>query len=236
MTNLSISSVRIVKSREQFDAPSGETFAVGEAMRIDESTGKVTPGNATSADEADVKGVACKAAVYAGETVTVVRKGLLDVGEALAGMDIDAPIYLSATDGLFADASPGTNEQQTATITGTPTGGTFTLTFAGATTATIAYDAAASAVQSALELLSTIGAGNVKVTGSAGGPYTVEFINDLADTNVAAMTASGAGLTGGTTPGVTIATAAAGVQEKICGRVAAAWGATTADKLFEIDL
>ena len=39
---------------------------------------------------------------------------------------------------LTAPAGPGTNEVQTVTITGTPTGGTFTLTFRGATTGTIA--------------------------------------------------------------------------------------------------
>jgi len=54
-----------------------------------------------------------------------------------------------------------------------PTGGTFTLTHAGQTTAAIAYNAAASAVQSALEALTSIGAGNVVVAGAAGGPYNV---------------------------------------------------------------
>lgn len=61
----------------------------------------------------------------------------------------------------------------TVTIGGTPTGGTFTLTFGGQTTAGIAYNAANTAVDSALELLSSVGTGNATVTGSAGGPYTV---------------------------------------------------------------
>lgn len=56
----------------------------------------------------------------------------------------------------------------TVTIGGTPTGGTFTLTFGGQTTAGIAYNAATSAVQSALVALSSIGAGNAVVTGSVG--------------------------------------------------------------------
>lgn len=102
------------------------------------------------------------------------------------------------------------NETQTATITGTPTGGTFTLTYAGQTTAGIAYNATANTVKNALQALSTIGNGNVAVTGSAGGPYTVTFQGDLAGTDVAAMTASGAGLTGGSSPSVGIATAGAG--------------------------
>lgn len=112
--------------------------------------------------------------------------------------------------GLWGPYAGATDEQQTVTITGAPGGGTFTLTFDGATTAAIAYNAAASAVQSALEALPNITAGQVAVSGSAGGPYTVTFTGGLGGTNVAAMTASGASLTGGTSPGVTIATATAG--------------------------
>jgi hypothetical protein len=45
------------------------------------------------------------------------------------------------------------NEVQRITITGTPTGGTFTLTFQGNTTAPIAYNASAATVVAALEAL-----------------------------------------------------------------------------------
>jgi hypothetical protein len=87
------------------------------------------------------------------------------------------------------------NERQTVTIEGTPMGGTFTLTFTSPqpdsteqTTAPIADNApapGAGSVQQALEALSNIGAGNVAVSGSPGGPYTVEFKGaHYADTNV----------------------------------------------------
>lgn len=102
------------------------------------------------------------------------------------------------------------NETQSVTVTGSPTGGTFTLTYAGQTTSGIAYNASAATVRSALEALSTVGYGNVDVTGS--GPYTVTFRGDLAGTNVAQMTASGSGLTGGSSPNVTVATSNAGAQ------------------------
>ncbi|MGV9744591.1 hypothetical protein ACWDTG_06715 [Rhodococcus zopfii] len=82
-----------------------------------------------------------------------------------------------------------TSSTSTVTIGGSPTGGTFTLTVGGQTTAGIAYNAAASAVQSALEALSTVGAGKATVTGSAGGPYIVV----LSDGGI--ITASGSGLT-----------------------------------------
>jgi hypothetical protein len=100
----------------------------------------------------------------------------------------------------------GANEAQTVTITGAPTGGTFTLTYSGQTTAAIAYNASALVVQQRLAALSNIEDGAVSVTGSNGGPYTVTFTSGQ---DVAQMTATSS-LTGGTTPGVTIATATAG--------------------------
>jgi len=110
-----------------------------------------------------------------------------------------------------AIALGGANEQQTVTITGTPTGGNFTLTLNGATTANIAYNAAASAVQSALEALPNIGVGNVAVTGGAlpGTPVVVTFQNQLGRQNINQMTASGAGLTGGT-PAIAVTTTTPG--------------------------
>jgi hypothetical protein len=101
----------------------------------------------------------------------------------------------------------GANEVQTVTVTGSPTGGTFTLTYDSATTSTIAYNASAATVQAALIALSTIEAGNVSVSGSNGGPYTVTFQGGQ---NVSQLTASGAGLTGGSSPSVSVATATGG--------------------------
>lgn len=86
------------------------------------------------------------------------------------------------------------NEVQVVTLTNA-TGGTFTLTYAGQTTAPIAFDASAATVDAALEALSNIGVGDVLVTGSAGGPYTVTFGTLLAATDVEEMVADGALLT-----------------------------------------
>jgi hypothetical protein len=107
----------------------------------------------------------------------------------------------------------GVNEVETVTITGSPTGGTFTLTYGGQTTGTIAYNATAATVQTALTGLSSVGTGNAAVTGSAGGPYTVTFQGTLAATNVTAITGSGAGLTGGTSPAVAVTTPTQGVAD-----------------------
>lgn len=80
---------------------------------------------------------------------------------------------------------------------GSPSAGTFTLTYNGQTTSGIAYNAAATAVQTALTGLSTVGASNATVSGSAGGPYTVSFANGLLNDGLT-LTGSGTGLTGGT--------------------------------------
>ena len=161
-----------------------------------------------------------------GETVTATRITTCDSVQTLtlivAGSTKKQAAALAVTKSLvqafFLTSSQaitlhfnGTNEQQSVTITGSPTGGTFTLTWSGQTTSAIAYNATAATVQTALEALSNIGVGDVSVSGSAGGPYTVTFTGDLGLSDVAAMTASGAGLTGGTTPGVSIATPVAGV-------------------------
>jgi len=119
-------------------------------------------------------------------------------------------VLAELSSGLFGPYAGRTAEVQTVTITGAPTGGTFTLTHEGATTAAIAYNASAATVRAALEALPGITPGDVTVTGSAGGPYTVTFNRGGGD--VAALTASGASLTGGSSPGVTIATTTAGAS------------------------
>lgn len=62
------------------------------------------------------------------------------------------------------------------TVTITGSAGTFTVTVDGQTTSAIAYNAATSAVKTAVELLSTVGSGNSTVGGTAGA-YTVALAN-----------------------------------------------------------
>lgn len=107
-------------------------------------------------------------------------------------------------DPQYGAAYVGNADVQRATITGTPTGGTFTLTFAGSTTAGIAYNAAASVVQTAFTGLASVGSSNATVSGSAGGPYTITFAGSKAPGYQVLITASGAGLTGGTSPAVAV--------------------------------
>ncbi len=105
---------------------------------------------------------------------------------------------------VIGTGGSGTAEVQTVTITGTPTGGTFTLTYDGETTGPIDFDAASADVQTALEALANIEPGDVTVTGAAGGPYTATFT--AAEGNVSQMVGNGDELTGGVAPAVTVTT------------------------------
>lgn len=122
------------------------------------------------------------------------------------------PYVLQFMQGGDVITAGGTNEVQTITVTGVPTGGTFTLTYAGQTTGSIAYNAAATAVKTALAALSNLSASDITTTGGAlpGSPVVVTFTGSLAGTNVAQMTAT-ASLTGGTSPAVTVTTTTPGV-------------------------
>jgi len=102
------------------------------------------------------------------------------------------------------------NELQSLTVDATD--GNFTITFDGQTTGNIDYDSGAltaATIQTALEALSNIAPGDVVVTGSAGGPYLVEFTGVYAGEDVPAMTTTDVDLSGGGTE-VVVSTVNAG--------------------------
>ena len=108
----------------------------------------------------------------------------------------------------------GINEVQTIRINGSPTGGTFTVSFQGQTTASIAHNADAATLEAALEALSNID--DVTVTKS-GSTYTVTFIGSLSATDVGEMTSDASALTGAAVTTVTTqqATVAANELQRI---------------------
>jgi hypothetical protein len=113
-------------------------------------------------------------------------------------------------------ASPtGTPADEVQTITIDATGGTFTVafTFEGLTDTTpaIPYNASAAALQTALENLRSIKAGNVTVT-KLGSVFTITFTGDLAKANVPQLVTDAANLTGGAAT-ATPATVTPGVQK-----------------------
>jgi hypothetical protein len=96
--------------------------------------------------------------------------------------------------------------QQAITVTGTPSGGTYTLVYEGAATAAIAYNASATAVQTALRATPAIGDSGVNVRGRPGA-YTAAFQGTLA-TDAGPISLGTNSLSGGTLPSVTLASAA----------------------------
>lgn len=109
-------------------------------------------------------------------------------------------------------SSSPVSEQQTITITGSPTGGTFTLTFNGQTTTPLAYNSTSAQVQGAVEALSTVGSGNVVGTGGAlpGTAVTLTFQSELAN-QPQPLFITVSSLTGGTSPAVAASRTTAGV-------------------------
>jgi len=114
---------------------------------------------------------------------------------------------------------------QTVTINGTPTGGTFKLS-SGGNSADIAYNAAASTVQTAIQAWGGVYA-TVTVSGAAGGPYTITF--PAPASNVAApaapFTVNQSNLTGGTaaTAKATVAATGAGGTDSLLRGVGGDW-------------
>ncbi|MGO9600207.1 MAG: Calx-beta domain-containing protein [Isosphaeraceae bacterium] len=113
----------------------------------------------------------------------------------------------AATGVPFRYPSQVSSNVQSVTITGAPTGGTFTLSTSGSplppgTTGPIAYNATPAQVQAALVSIPGM-IGNVAVTGSVGA-YTIAFQGAFAGQSLPKLTANASGLTG-TTPGVLVA-------------------------------
>lgn len=111
----------------------------------------------------------------------------------------------------------GTGTIGVQTVTGgSQTGGTFALSFKGAIADGLAWNISASALQTALRALSTIGGTNVTCTGGTlpGTPITCTFSGALVNQTVPLLVASITGLTGGT-PAITVANASGTPQDVI---------------------
>lgn len=110
----------------------------------------------------------------------------LESNAAQLGHDHSGSVAIGLTVEQLVAGTGALDDIQQIVLTGTPTAGTYTLSIANSqtigteTTTAIAYNATAATVQSALTTL--LGVGNVTVSGSTGGPYTVTFVGALANT------------------------------------------------------
>ena len=133
-------------------------------------------------------------AVFEGPTIDETDHPLGQIGTAgvTSSLDRSASVTTAIDGGSGSD-----NEEQSVIVNGT--GGTFTLTYDGQTTGAISVGASAATVETALEALSTIGTGNVSVSGSGifEDPYLVEFISSLGSQNLPEMTADPSSISGG---------------------------------------
>lgn len=138
-------------------------------------------------------------------TILVDDQGLTRYNTQIYGLPTPAvgaePLKVLPNLGSYA-ADLRRGEVWTATITGVPTGGTFTLSVDGVATGAIAYNATAAAVQTALEALPSVEVGDVIVTGGPGPgtPYRVAF------TRLAPVLTAAHVFTGGTAPAIAVAT------------------------------
>jgi hypothetical protein len=116
---------------------------------------------------------------------------------AAVGYVFLAPIGQAApTPAEVVSLNPETFGNQSATVTtGASTAGNFTLTVGGQTTANIAWNATAVAIKTAVELLSTVGAGKATVTGTAATGAGV--VITIATPFAGSVTGTAVALTGG---------------------------------------
>lgn len=184
--------------------PTSTTMASGQNYNVIQTGAAIEAGRAirkgsdglayyaTNSDitRATVIGVSISKAYAAGQWVVYALPGAI---LTVSGLSKGIEYYLDH----------GTDEVQTLTITGTPTGGTFSLTYNGVTVASaIAYNATGATLQTALEAF--FGVGNITATGAAGGPYTVTFKLAYGAMDAALLVLSDNSLTGGTTPSMNI--------------------------------
>jgi hypothetical protein len=143
---------------------------------------------------------------------------LFDLSTSDTSIPAGTPLGKVTASGKYGPYSGGANRtDEVVTLTEGGSGLTsWTATFGGQTTTSLDDDATAAQVEAALEALSTIGEGNVSVTGDGiATGLTVTFQGDLADTNVGNITTTP---TGGTGTVVVAVTTAGGTEGSSDGR------------------
>lgn len=100
--------VALVKIVQQFTVPAGEEIDAGEAVRLNATTGKAELANATTAAEAAaVVGIASRT-VKENEALTIIQKGVMELGGAASGLGIGTLVYLTDVEGKLGDDTEGT--------------------------------------------------------------------------------------------------------------------------------
>lgn len=132
----------------------------------------------------EISGYRTRGGIITGGTLSVTRDEVKISGEGI-GRLFETGITLTSIDQI-----------DTISVSGTVSGGTYTLSVGGQTTTALAFGASAATVKTALELLSSVGSGNSTITGGAlpTTPMVVTLIGPAANQNI---TIDGTLLTGG---------------------------------------
>lgn len=146
--------------------------------------------------------------------INVIESGAVAAGRPVAfDGDLHVPIKIASTGAAseflrLDTVASHVTEQQTLTVTGSPATGTWTATFQGTTSAVIAIDATAAAVQVILRAMPGLAYVTVARTGSSPNfVYTVTMTGvgpALSATSPPAFTAADTFDTGGVTPATTV--------------------------------
>lgn len=106
MANLGVvppADVAVVESIEAYTLPAAEAIDAGEAIGFD-SAGKAVLADADTGPIV-ARGIAVTSANAAGDSVHVVKKGLVDIGDVMTGIAVSGEVFTSGTPGLLADAT-----------------------------------------------------------------------------------------------------------------------------------
>lgn len=189
-----------------------ESKPLTSKLRYNEKNVTVTAGvrKVTRGAGQKVTAMAAVVDVFDADDVTVKERHVIsrleimpDGDRTFAGSDIAGFPFTGEVIGDYTSfESAGAGSTATVwdvTVNGTPTGGSYVLSVNGSNTAPIAYNANAAAVAAAINALSG-------VTGISG--VTASGTVKLTFPSAVVLTGNGDGLTGGTTPSVTVAVSA----------------------------
>ena len=107
MAELTVTAADVAPAKfiEQSTGPAGEAIVAGQLVHFGTATGKYLLANGTGATTvAGPLGIALNGGTT-NITISVLHKGLLDVGEALAALDYSDPVYAANTAGVLGDAA-----------------------------------------------------------------------------------------------------------------------------------
>jgi hypothetical protein len=216
--SFSFTGYEIVKDPSEFSSGAGGAdvvFDAGEKVHeVEKEFTGLTPGTTYYVRirvEGSSEGIRYSN-VVSGTTLAVGSPSVLDVDDAssvsytsahvsgeVEGVEGPDPAFESTCRFEYVSDADYDARDEVQELTVRASGGTYQLNLGGVPTAPIAYNASAATVQSALEALSSVGAGNVSVSGGPGDalgdtPYAIAFQGALADTDVEQLFADPSGL------------------------------------------